>query len=377
MIIRSEVDFGRRMLVSAAVAGALVTSAPDRPAEAEPLPSLRQAAARANLLFGSDSDVDILRARQGYGDLFVHNCDLLAPQLSWKTVAPGRYGSDPAREDPNIAFARAHRLRLAGGHLLWHENMPSWFGELRSHEEAIHAVKRHIVSMTGRYGPITYAWNVVNEAIEPRDGRADGLRDTRFLQLLGGDYIEMAFRIAREAAPHALLVYNDYGFEFNRAADNRRRTVLLRLLDRLQAARVPIDGVGLQSHLKLDGSQFESNTYRSFLHDLGGRGLAIIISELDVLDLRPVADIAELDANVGSLYAEFLTAALEEPAVTALITWGLSDRYTWLTPQRDSHYRRRDGLPNRPLPFDAFFRPKPAFYAILSALQRAPPRRAA
>jgi GH35 family endo-1,4-beta-xylanase len=40
-------------------------------------------------------------------------------------------------------------------------------------------------------------------------------------------------------------------------------------------------------------------------------------------------------------------------------------------------FKRPDGLPQRPLQFDAEFHPKPAFYAVLHALQRAPKRAAA
>ena len=365
----------RRSFLQAAIGGAVFGAASNAPARVEPLPSLREAAARADLLFGSDSDVEITKAPKPYADLFIQNCDLLAPQLSWSMVAPSQHGPDPFRQDPNIAFAQAHRLRLTGAHLLWHENIPPWFARLKYRSEAVQAVKRHIVSMTARYRPIVYSWNVVNEAIEPGDGRSDGMRRSPFLTLLGDDYIATSFQMAREAAPDAMLVYNDYGFESRRRGSEARRTALLKLLDRLQNARVPIDAVGLQSHLKLDGSRMDAVAYRAFLRDISGRGLAIIISELDVLDLGHASDIAELDANVGACYSEFLGTALDEPAVAAVVTWGLCDRYTWLTPSRDRHYARRDGLPNRPLPFDIHFQPKPAFYAVLSALQHAPPRR--
>ena len=373
--LAKRVPLARRALLGAALACSGVATGITAPATTEPIPSLREAAARADLLFGSDSDIDIRSAPEAYSDLFVRHCNLLAPQLSWSTVAPQRYGADPAREDPNIAFARAHGLRLTGAHLLWHENLPAWFSQLQSPADAVEAMQRHILSMTDRYGAMTYTWNVVNEAIEPKDRRSDGLRRTPLLQLLGPDYIELAFHTAREAMPNAVLIYNDYGFEPNFPGYQKRRAALLRLLDHWRAAQVPIDAVGLQSHLILDGARFDAESYRSFLREIADRGLAIVISELDVLDLAPATDIAAIDAGVAARYSEFLTTALDEPAVVALVTWGLSDRYTWLTQRRDRHFARWDGLPNRPLPFDASYQPKPVFYAILSALQHAPPRR--
>ena len=53
-----------------------------------------------------------------------------------------------------------------------------------------------------------------------------------------------------------------------------------------------------------------------------------------------------------------------------VITFGLSDRYTWL--QED--FPRRDGAPRRPLPFDENLQPKPAYTAILNAFNAAPTR---
>ncbi|MBV8575514.1 MAG: endo-1,4-beta-xylanase [Acetobacteraceae bacterium] len=72
-----------------------------------------------------------------------------------------------------------------------------------------------------------------------------------------------------------------------------------------------------------------------------------------------------MDRTVGDLYGRFLATALDERAVNAVVVWGLSDRYSWL--------KERKGPPQRPPLFDEHFRPRPAFYAILRALRRAPP----
>jgi endo-1,4-beta-xylanase len=221
---------------------------------------------------------------------------------------------------------------------------------------------------------LIYSWNVVNEAIEPQDGRPDGLRNTQLLRKLGPDYIPMAFSSARESAPNALLVYNENGLEFDRRDEEARRTALLRLLDKLQSVKAPIDAVGLQSHLRLDGTPFDAQIYRNFLREIAGRKLTIIISELDVLDVEPAPTIAARDANVASLYRAFLDTALDERAVKAVVTWGLVDRYSWLNLWHLPIFSREDGQPTRPLLFDDSLQPKPAFDAVLSAFRRAPPR---
>ena len=66
------------------------------------------------------------------------------------------------------------------------------------------------------------------------------------------------------------------------------------------------------------------------------------------------------DAIVASRARDFLEpiSAAAKPAVIA--TWGITDRYTWVP----IWYKRRDGLPNRPLPFDADCRPKPLWNVI-------------
>ena len=100
-----------------------------------------------------------------------NNATLYAANLSWASVTPKRGTPDPAREDPNVAFARAHGLKLTGAHLLWHESTPNWFSDLSSAGEAQQAIADHIHAMARHYAGEVYSWNVVNEVDEP-SGRA-------------------------------------------------------------------------------------------------------------------------------------------------------------------------------------------------------------
>ena len=346
-------------------------------ARAEQLASLKLAAARCGIRYGSDSDVPIATAPARYGQLFAEQCDLYAANLSWASVTPKRGTPDPAREDPNVAFARAHGIKLTGAHLLWHELTPHWFSDLASQDEARQAIADHIAAMARHFAGEVYSWNVVNEAMDPQEGRPDGLRHSPLLAKLGPSFIEFAFREARQANPGVLLVYNDYGTEMDIPHDAARRRTMLRLLESLRSRNVPIDAVGLQSHLKMDGSRFNEKIYRDFLREISGMGLKIMITELDVLDLKTPSDLRQRDQAVADLYSRYLDVVLDELAVIAVVTWGLSDRYTWLTPHSNPNYVREDGTSMRPLPFDAAFNPKPAFYAMLSAFAHAPIRKAA
>ncbi len=149
------------------------------------------------------------------------------------------------------------------------------------------------------------------------------------------------------------------------AEHEARRRALVALLDSFQKRKLPIDAIGLQTHMRLDQFRFQPAIYRQFLKDIAARGVKILITELDVLDLGAPSDIPQRDQAVADCYRRILEVALDEKALRAVVTWGLSDRYTWLTPKYSPKFTRSDGLPSRPLPFDEQFQPKPAYHAIL------------
>ncbi len=364
----------RNLLIGAAalpVGGGLLRT---ERADARELPALKDAAARAGLTYGSDSDAEFATAPAAYRDLFVQQCALYAGLFLWPPKCAKQDESCPPFIDPNIDFVLRHGLRLTGGHLMYHQDTPEWFGEL-DRRTAEQRMVRHIDELAGRYAGRVFSWNVFNELINPQEGRPDGIRNIPVVHALGFDMFDIAFRAARRADPNALLALNDYSLEMATEEHEARRTALLRLLDLLQQKGVPIDAVGIQSHITLDGTRFDPERFRRFLHQIASRGLTILITELDVLDIQPSGgSIAQRDAAVAAMYAEYLRTALDEPAVASVVNWGLSDRYTWMTPQRWKGFARADGQPVRPLPFDADFQPKPAFEAILNAFEHAPKR---
>lgn len=101
-------------------------------------------------------------------------------------------------------------------------------------------------------------------------------------------------------------------------------------------------------------------------------GLKILVTEMDVLDRSFPTDSMVRDRIVAETYENYLSVVLDEPAVIAVVTWGLSDRYTWLLKEKRT---RADKSPVRPLPFDAELRPKLAYNAITRAFEKAPMRK--
>ena len=139
------------------------------------------------------------------------------------------------------------KLRLHA--LIWGENAPKWFGDISDRAEGVRVFKEFIQRACGHFAGRVDSWDVVNEAIKLEHGRADGLRRTAFLDLIGPEYLDIAFRTARAADPKAKLVYNDFGVELDVPWQRDRRRVMLDLLDGFKKRGVPIDAVGIQSHL--------------------------------------------------------------------------------------------------------------------------------
>ncbi|MGH6612743.1 endo-1,4-beta-xylanase [Sphingomonas sp.] len=289
--------------------------------------------------------------------------------------APGRFNF--AGADKIIDFAMQHGMAARGHTLAWYAANPPWLeGALRSAP-----LRGRVALLTGyinvamrRYAGRISEWDVVNEAIEPKQNRADGMRDqSMWLQTMGERYIDLAFRTARRADPKARLFLTDFGLEHDSRRCEQRRNAMLRLLDRLMSRQVPIDALGIQGHLKPYREGFNQRVFADFLERVRGFGLRIAITEFDLADLGGPPDIAKRDAEIAAVARAFLDVALASPAVDSVLTWGLSDRYSWLSTY--DGYRWPDGQPSRGLPLDINLRRKPLWSAIAAAFDGAPARR--
>ena len=146
--------------------------------------------------------------------------------------------------------------------------------------------------------------------------------------------------------------------------ESNRRGLVLQLLHRMKAANVPLDALGIQSHIKAGSPYKFGKGIRDFMASARGLGLEIYLTELDVNeDDLPFDDVAQRDQAIASVYRDYLTTVLAEPAVKAVLTWGVSDRHTWLN-GGPTHNRKQPNRPQRSLPFDSDYRPKEAFFAM-------------
>jgi len=174
----------------------------------------------------------------------------------------------------------------------------------------------------------------------------------------------VAFRTAREADSTVLLTYNDYGIEEDSAEQTAKREQVLLLVRGMKKRGVPVDAVGVQSHLSAS-SPLPGAGLREFVRELGRMRLQVFVTELDVNERKVEGSVAQRDAAVARVYRDYVTMMVAEPNVSAVLTWGITDRYTWLDAPK---YARPDGQPQRCLPFDADYQPAPAFFALRDAL---------
>ena len=216
-----------------------------------------------------------------------------------------------------------------------------------------------------------HSYDVVNEALVPPDQGAGGWRPCFWLDAFGPAYLDLAFHAARQADPAALLAYNDFGCEQGAPANDQFRKHTLELLDGLLKRGVPVQALGLQGHLAAFGQSVDQRKLRAFLAEVEARGLAVLITELDVDDEGGSGDVAARDRAAADEARRFLDVALDCPATSTVLTWSLSDRY--LDPPQ-SWRLRLSGWRDRRLPYDETLRPKPLRVALAEAFQAARPR---
>lgn len=365
----------RRTMIAATAALALPA-----PAWAAKPGSLGEIAKAKGIRFGSTMGKDNF-ADPRYRALNARECPLIVPEteMKWGATRPDAKRFDFRAADAIVDWATQNGVGVRGHTLLWHSErwMPKWVSEHdygpNPKAEAERLLTDHVATLAGRYAPVIDSFDVVNEAIDSDTGR---LRETALSKHLGAtEVIDIAFRTARQAAPKAELVYNDYMSW--RSDDGTHRDAVLRLLETLLKRGTPVDALGIQSHL---GSKFsdtptglgslDETAWRKFLDTVTGMGLDLLVTEMDVHDNPLPSAIGPRDREVAAHTKAYLDIMLSYDQTKTVMCWGLSDKYSWLNGSRP----RPDGLPKRPNPFDGAFRPKPMRDAIAAAFEGAAKR---
>jgi endo-1,4-beta-xylanase len=379
------VEFTRRQAIAAGAAVVASSAVAKRPVTTPPLNAVAE---RSGRRFGSavawsppGTDAGSI-TNPAYTAILERECRLLVPenQLKWQWVR--RTPDFDFRAFDAIAdYADAHGFRLRGHTLFWTPTKwyPKWLAEkqFRSAAEAEKLLATHVKTVCARYGRRIYSYDVVNEAVQPETG---AIRDTNVTRALGGEgFLDLMFHTAREAAPHAQLVYNDYMSWERNSEDETHIRGVLKLLEGFKKRGTPVDALGVQSHIRLlkplSVAQIvreSEGPWRRFLDEVVGMGYQLLITEFDVNDRMAPTAIAARDRMVADYAKAYLDVMLSYPQLGDILCWGMCDRYSWL----EDFDPRADKAPKRGTPYDAKFRPKLLRTAIASAFAQAKSRHA-
>jgi endo-1,4-beta-xylanase len=332
--------------------------------------SLKAAAEKLGLSIGVAVDATQLSKNSRYARIVREEFSSIVPENASKLDAllpkDSTYSFD--QTDAIVAFARENKLSVHGHTLVWHRQIPNWISaKKRSSQEASKLLRNHISTVMSRYAKDIGSWDVLNEAVAARGG----LHKSYWLESIGSSYIPNVFRWARNANSTAKLYYNenDIGISSrvgskneSNSSHNYRRLVnkseaTYRLLKKLLANGVPLDGIGLQMHIRPRYTP-SLEQLKLTLKRFASLGLDIRISELDVsLDIPVTEEKLLLQAEI---YSEVFEACLSEPRCKSINIWGLSDAHSWVPVV----FKNLD----KATIFAADLQKKPAYFSILKTL---------
>jgi endo-1,4-beta-xylanase len=317
--------------------------------------SLRNLAANKGIYIGTSVAPQLLK-NPDYSRLLAAEFNMVTPEtaMKWEIIHPDPEIYDFSLGDLLIDFALEHKMQVRGHVLVWDLQMPDWVTAAEhTHDEWIQILCKHIKTVVSHYRGQIYAWDIVNEAVN-QDGT---IRNTFWMHRIGPEYIAMAFQWAREADPSAKLFYNDNGGE----GLNPKSQAIYTLAQEMIETGIPIDGVGMQMHTAIYASPNPADLQQN-IQRLAELGLEIHITEMDVrLQIASDSNLVKLAAQ-AEVYRQAASACLDSENCKAIITWGLSDRYSWIPDWT--------GVPDAPLLFDESGAPKPAYFAVQEVLAR-------
>ena len=284
-----------------------------------------------------------------YNQIFEREMNVMAAGTFWTDGSrQSRSEFDFSEMDAKVNWGRARDMELHGLTLVWFEEITDWLKATPNADvEAI--MNTHIDTMVGRYAGKIKLWDVVNEAMN--DDNTGTLRQGhKWAEAMGDDYISKAFVRAHAADPNAILRYNDFYIESNKAKFEGVKALLISL----KKQGVPVHALGWQMHVK-PGS-FDPGTLLARMNEIADLGFDNYISELDV-ELPENANAADYEQQKQT-FKEVIKTFLSARRHKTVVVWGLRDGDPW------------SGLTkNHPLLFDEKLQKKPAYFGVQEALK--------
>lgn len=301
--------------------------------------------------------------KRHFNSIVAENC------MKPEEVHPEEGRFDFTESDRLVDFGEKNKMAVIGHCLIWHSQLPYWFctdgkGGKASPEVLKERMKEHIYTVVGRYKGRVKGWDVVNEAIE-----SDGSwRKTPFYEILGEEYLPLAFQYAHDADPDAELYYNDFGMD-----SKAKRDKTLELVQMLKECGLRIDAIGMQGHMGLDYPSM--GEFEQSILAFASAGVKVMVTEWDMSALPTVhagANISDTVSYKNNLnpYTEGLPDSISQvwnrrmkeffglfikhsDVITRVTVWGVTDSDSW---KNDFPVR---GRMDYPLLFDRYCEPKP------------------
>jgi endo-1,4-beta-xylanase len=373
-------SISRRLLLrNAAIASALLTIKNNAIAKATERSGIKDyykddfrigTAISTSTLLKNDEHMLGLIARE-FDAITAENC------MKWEPLRPKDKDWDWTMADKFVEFGQKNNMYIVGHNLVWHSQVPKEVfqdesgGVIKKDALAV-KMQNHIAKLAGRYKGKIHAWDVVNEAVEDNGS----WRKSLWYKIMGEDFIAKAFHLAHEVDPSAHLIYNDYNTE-----TPLKRDFIVGMVKSFKKRGVPIQGVGMQEHLSIDGPSV--GEIEKTLIALSNIGVRAHITELDIDVLPsvwnlPTAEIStrfdytperdpyiqglpkNIEEKLAKRYEDIFKIYLKHrDKIDRVTLWGTTDRETWLN---DFPIK---GRTNYPLLFDRGFSPKPVYFRLL------------
>lgn len=335
------------------------------------IPSLKESLPKTFLIGTAMNPADTHTGKRC--DLIKKHFSLIVAENSMKPqyVEPSRGKFNFSDTDKIIDFANENNLQARWHTLCWHSQTPNWMftsknGGKASKEEAMENLKTFIFTvMEHNKGKNIHSYDVVNECISDSTGNLrSGSEGSKWYEIIGPEYVDLAFTWAHQADPDAFLVINDYSLESN----PKKREAMYKLVKGMKERGVPVDGIGLQMHIDITSpSAAEIKKTIEYFSELG---VKVLVTEMDMsvygwndkstsINKNKLEKVLQTQAKrtkeIFSVYEE----EAKKGNLTSVIYWGIDDGMSW-----KNNFPAR-GRTDYALLFDRNFEPKPCFWALV------------